>query len=272
MPSPFPGMNPYLERPALWPDFHGDFIIRLREALVPQVRPRYIVQGDTRVVLDPVDAVEGRDAIDDQGGPPGGTGAAVRLPDLGVHERDAAGSASGGTAVLQAPAVGTLLPTRSSVGWEQMFLEVRRREDQTLVTAIELISPSNKVGRGRLEYRQKRREYLLDGVNVVEIDLLRMAGPMGFGDVPPSSYRAVVARPERMPKVDVWPFNLRDPLPKIPVPLLKPDPDAALDLGPLLHATYDAAGYEDYVYDAPPEPPLTAEDQAWADGRRASAS
>ena len=33
MPSPFPGMDPYLESPEIFPDFHDSFITYLREAL-----------------------------------------------------------------------------------------------------------------------------------------------------------------------------------------------------------------------------------------------
>jgi hypothetical protein len=43
MPSPFPGMNPYLEHPALWPGVHHWLITELARALTPQLRPSYYI-------------------------------------------------------------------------------------------------------------------------------------------------------------------------------------------------------------------------------------
>src|SRR3954453_17767246 len=55
MPSPFPGMDPYLEDPALWPDVHHALIEMIRETLVPRVRPKYLVRVEQRVYLNAVD-------------------------------------------------------------------------------------------------------------------------------------------------------------------------------------------------------------------------
>src|SRR6516225_258080 len=49
MPSPFPGMNPYLEQPDAWPDFHQNFIVRAQESLHTQVLGRYIVKVEMRL-------------------------------------------------------------------------------------------------------------------------------------------------------------------------------------------------------------------------------
>ena len=46
MPSPFPGMNPYIEQDAFWQDFHLEFLPAIRKGLVAQVRPKYIVMLD----------------------------------------------------------------------------------------------------------------------------------------------------------------------------------------------------------------------------------
>ena len=48
MPSPFPGMDPYLEDPALWPDVHHELICITRELLLAQLPPKYFVQIDER--------------------------------------------------------------------------------------------------------------------------------------------------------------------------------------------------------------------------------
>ncbi|MBV8886966.1 MAG: DUF4058 family protein [Chroococcidiopsidaceae cyanobacterium CP_BM_RX_35] len=34
MPSPFPGMDPYLEQPALWSSFHSRLIVAIADAIV----------------------------------------------------------------------------------------------------------------------------------------------------------------------------------------------------------------------------------------------
>jgi hypothetical protein len=41
MPSPFPGMDPYLERPSLWSDFHATLLVAIRAALNTALPPRY---------------------------------------------------------------------------------------------------------------------------------------------------------------------------------------------------------------------------------------
>jgi hypothetical protein len=73
-----------------------------------------------------------------------------------------------------------------------------------------------------------------------------------------------VSRFERRPKAGFWPIGLRDRLPEIPIPLRHGDADARLDLQQVLHRIYDAAGYEYHIYTGPPEPPLSADDAAWA--------
>ena len=51
MPSPFPGMDPYLEHPALWPGLHSRLIVGLADDLGPILRPRYYVEVEERVYL-----------------------------------------------------------------------------------------------------------------------------------------------------------------------------------------------------------------------------
>ena len=56
MPSPFPGMDPYLEGGA-WPSFHVLLIAEILGTLLPRIRPKYIVEAERRVYLetDPYD-------------------------------------------------------------------------------------------------------------------------------------------------------------------------------------------------------------------------
>jgi hypothetical protein len=76
----------------------------------------------------------------------------------------------------------------------------------------------------------------------------------------------MVSRSNERPRVGVWPIGIRSPLPEIPVPLLPTHADARLDLQAMVHQLYDAGGYEDYIYDGHPNPPLRGADAAWAAG------
>jgi Protein of unknown function (DUF4058) len=43
MPSPFPGMDPYLEAPEFWSEVHNRLIVAIADNLSPKLRPRYRV-------------------------------------------------------------------------------------------------------------------------------------------------------------------------------------------------------------------------------------
>src|SRR5438552_1187201 len=121
MPSPFPGMNPYIERAAVWRDFHGNFLPRVQEILTAQVVPRYIVRIDEHMYIHALPSDE-RQFI--------GRGDIV-VPAL--PERAAATVAA--SPVLEAPAE-VRLPEFDSEGLS--FLEIRDRESNELVTVVEL--------------------------------------------------------------------------------------------------------------------------------------
>lgn len=257
MPSPFPGMNPYLERPAIWHDFHGSFLFTIRTKLAAQLAPAYIVQFEETLFIHEESADERRfyaSADVSVVGPTGGHRHADR----------------GGTAVVEAPS--TLRFNTSVIETKQRHLEILTREGRQLVTMIELLSPSNKRGEDRERYVDKRRQTLRAGANFVELDLLRGHGRVAPDGLATCDYYALVARREAMPDAGVWPLRLRDPLPTIPIPLRPPDPDATLDLQAVLHEVYDACRYDGYAYDAPPDPPLVPADQAWADECLAAAA
>jgi hypothetical protein len=144
-------------------------------------------------------------------------------------------------------------------------IEIRDRQNRELVTMIELLSPSNKrYGPDHDQYVAKRTALMFSTASLVEIDLLRGGPRFPLNDLPPSDYCVAVYRKRDLPKVEAWPIGLRDPLPVIPIPLKGEFPDATLDLQALLHRVYDAAGYEDYIYESNPEPPLEGADLAWA--------
>jgi hypothetical protein len=146
------------------------------------------------------------------------------------------------------------------------FIEIRDINDRKLITAIELLSPSNKEhGATRAQYLAKRTTYFKSGVHFVEIDLLRGGPRMPLAPRPRADYCLMVSRAQQRPEVDVWSVNLRQPLPNLPIPLQHNEPEAHLDLQAVLNRVYDAAGYELYIYHSQPQPPLSVEDQRWAE-------
>jgi hypothetical protein len=114
---------------------------------------------------------------------------------------------------------------------------------------------------------KKREETLISDVHWVEIDLLRAGAPsVTRPALVPSDYRILVSRAEKRTRAHYWPISVRQPLPPIGIPLRDPDPDVPLDLGAVLNAAYDAGAYDLSIdYRKKPEPPLKAEDAAWAD-------
>lgn len=67
------------------------------------------------------------------------------------------------------------------------------------------------------------------------------------------------------PDVAVWPIQLWDKLPLLPVPLLEPDPDVPLDLAKAVTAVYHRGGYASLIdySQPPPPPPLSDEEAGW---------
>jgi len=249
MPSPFPGMNPYLEHPDVFHDFHERFIPACAEALTPLVRPRYFVKLDEQVYVHEL---------------PGEARHLLGRPDVALTSRQ--GIAAGGATVtaLGMPVYGQV--PQITVEEERLsFLQVVDRQSRRVVTVIELLSPTNQsAGPDREQYIAKRHRLLSTPVHLVEIDLLRCAARMPVDGLPRCEYCVMVSTCNERPRVALWPVGLRDRLPVVPLPLDPPDPPAAIDLQQLLHRVYDAAGYEDYVYAVAPQPALTPEDAAWA--------
>jgi hypothetical protein len=51
MPSPFPGMDPYLEHPVLWPGVHQNLITFINVALNASLPPRYFANIGERIYV-----------------------------------------------------------------------------------------------------------------------------------------------------------------------------------------------------------------------------
>lgn len=245
MPSPFPGMDPWLESEETFPDLHEKLLVYLGESLNAVLPPGYRARTRTRVWVDE----------------------ARREPDVSVlGRRPAPPAADGGTATLPG-----LIEVGDPDATEQPYLEILSPQGKRLVTAVEVLSPVNKRG-GRRAYREKQRELRLGAVNLVELDLLR-AGRHTTA-VPrdrlrrtagPFDYHVCVTVGGRRGKHHVAGIRLADRLPAFGIPL---DPGVApvvVDLQPLVDRAYDTGRYDDADYRRDPDPPLTPEQKAWAD-------
>lgn len=255
MPSPFPGMDPYIEHAEIWADFHNNLAPEIQGQLNRVIRPRYVARLIPRVTYEVVEVAQTR---------------GVR-PDLGVWQPQPPRGEVATAAVAIPPA-----PVESQVALEfplqLVMVEIHTTDTLELVTAIEILSPVNKRPghEAYQEYQRKRRELLRSAAHLMEIDLLRGGRrPPLERPVPPAPYYVTLSRSERRPTVEVWPIQLWDPLPVLPVPLLAPDPDVPLNLSTAVAAVYERGGYADLIdYRLPPPPPpLAAAETAWLEER-----
>ncbi|MDW8268967.1 MAG: DUF4058 family protein [Anaerolineae bacterium] len=250
MPSPFPGMDPYLEHPQLWPDVHLGLIAAMRADLAPRLSPRYVVAVEERTYIAAAepDTLVGRADV------------AVIAP-----PRTAAEPAPAGVPALREP-LPVYVPTPEYV--TERYLEIRSLPHGEVVTVIEVLSPANKQpgSRGFAEYQAKREAVLATRTSLVEIDLLRAGSrPPVAGEAPTGAYRILVARGWERPRAALYVFGVREPIPAIPIPLRRGEEEPWLDLNGLLHRLYDQAVYRLRIdYSRPPIPPLSPEDAAWA--------
>ncbi len=252
MPSPFPGMDPFLEDAEVWPDFHTDLATELKHRLNRRIGPKYYAAVEIQSVPHELD-VEISNAV---------------RPDVNVFEpldvvSESLGVAAATFAIPTAPLT---RPTTHKL----RAVRVYRTKTSEVVTAIEMLSPFNKRpnSEGLAQYRHKRAQILSSRVHLVEIDLLRGGVHPGdeVNDEPlDADYVLLVNRARYERASEIWPVSLDKPLPLIPVPLLAPDPDVPLDLNEAIREVYAGSGYDWRInYQAPvPLPTLRPAMAAW---------
>ncbi len=260
MPSPFPGMDPYIEANHLWEDFHNKLIGEIERALSNLVPDRYVVRTGERsyVALACTDEEPDRSTF---------------LPDVAVASSrgstKAARSPRGrGSAAAQGTPGPVIMRALVKAEYREPFVEIRQVDpDHKLVTGIEILSPSNKRPntRGWRLYHRKRLAYMSGHASLVEIDLLRRGRRMPMASPwPDSPYYLLVCRKKQASRCAVWPATFAEPLPPIPIPLAPPDPDLTLALQPLIEAIYARSRYErDIDYRQPLTPPLASSEAEW---------
>ena len=251
MPSPFPGMDPYLEDPAIWSGVHAAILGAIFEMLGPVVRPKYAVRFEERVFVTGEEDPGYRSII----------------PDLRVVERNPQEwHQSSSAGIVIAEPIRVTVPAEEEI--HEKTLHVIDVRDRSIVTVIELLSPTNKAARsfGRESFLRKRREVLCGDSNWLEIDLLRegLRTPRAT-NVSDTPYRVYLSRSGPPRDSFVWPIRLEDRLPVVAVPLRGGDPDVPLDLQSALTAAIERGSYDlDSDYSADPVPPLTGTAAEWA--------
>ncbi|HTU18628.1 MAG TPA: DUF4058 family protein [Gemmataceae bacterium] len=258
MPSPFPGMDPFIEACGLWEVFHTNLTSHIAIQLADTVPERYVVRTGERSYLVLVQS-EGKKEH-------------PFLPDVSVTTPRSRkkGGKKGGTAVAEPASETKPHVLRAFIEEEhrEAFVEIYETgPEMRLVTSIEVLSPSNKRpnSEGWDLYQRKRQSLLLGRVNLVEIDLLRGGQRMPMLDPWPNSpYVLMVARARKTDACLVWEGHFQEPLPAIPVPLAKPDPDLSVSLQSLLDTIYRRFRYEQSInYTMELTPPMTPDEAAW---------
>jgi hypothetical protein len=256
-------MDPWLESPSVFPDFHNRFISLLSESLnllLPSpyftaIGTRVLIEGETDGIIEPdVDVLTPADESTNGYGHRGnGGGVAVAEP---ANEE----------------IVVVRVPQEETTEWQ---LDVRTTDgNDRLVTSIEMLSPANKRlgSRSRELYLHKQRELIERGVHLIEIDWLRAGQHTTAVALRPARqqtggfvYHICVTRAGRFSDFDVYPIQLSRPLPTLRVPLLPGTDDLRVPLQPIFDRCYDVGLYARRLrYQEPPDPPLTSDHQTWA--------
>ena len=249
MPCPFPGMDPYIERLAIWPDFHDSLIAAIRGLLQPLLRPRYAAVTQDRLYVVEADRP-------------------IR-PDVSVVRTSSRPSGGAAVALAEADAPAVFELWRDDI--REPYIEIiEPAAGNRLVTAIEVLSPENKArGPGRTSYLRKRQEFWQGGANLVEIDLLRAGRPTvrvsedQLDSLRPWRYLIAVTR--RWPsRHEVYAVPLERRLPRVAIPLADDDRDVPLDLQAAFTRCWDEGPYPELLhYDSPPPGELTDAESQW---------
>lgn len=256
--SPFPGMDPYLERH--WRDVHGSLITYARDALNDQLKLPLRARSEERIY------VETEDDVIQQ-----------RSPDVSIVEHSNPEIASEAPQATTATLVSEVQPIVIQFADEptvERYLEIVDAESgEKVITVIEFLSPTNKRrGEGQDAYLAKRREYRLAGANLVEVDLTRAGSRneiLPARKIPSAlrraTYFASIRRSRRPHEIRFYPIPLAARLPAIPIPLRPSDHDVSIDLQSLIERAWRNGPGDTLDYSRPLDPPLAGTDAALAE-------
>lgn len=244
----FPGMNPYLESPAIWEGVHARLVVAIANLLQPALDPRYIASVEERVFIE---------------GP-----SAQRVPDVFVSRLNPAFNPKAVEPQQSESSHCDIAVVVELEGLEihQKFIEILDTYNgMKLITIIELLSPVNKrKGPGEDSYRAKQSAVLESECHLVEIDLLRSGRRIlsvpdwKLREIDPFDYITCVSRSANRSRFELYPTTLQQRLPRVAIPLSSEDLDVPLNLQEALSQVLEQGRYEKRLrYDEPCDPPLT---------------
>jgi hypothetical protein len=254
MNSPFPGMDPYLEQ--RWSDVHTKLISFIGEALQETLPHDLRARSEESILLEEESGTEKNYRAD--------------VAIVSVGQKHSLPPLAGSVAVAEP----LIVEFESASPLFHRFVQIIDvTSGNKVVSVIEVLSPWNKKpGRLNRHYRRKLEDYAAAKVSIIEIDLLRSSRArlrVTEAEVPhdrSSLYLACVQRGwSERDAWEVYSIPLRQSIPAIPVPLRQSDPDAVLQLQPMIQRVYRASGHDDINYAKPLDPPLSELDEAWAD-------
>ncbi|MGB7087946.1 MAG: DUF4058 family protein, partial [Phormidesmis sp.] len=236
MPIPFPGMNPYLEHPDLWPEVHKKLNVALADTLAHRLPARYRVQlRDRHYQVSGEDSlVVGTPGLNWERPSPSPLQAAAsghpswpsqdsisnNWPSVNHWPTDKWPSDS---PVSEHPAqanspISVLVPVPQKV--YETYIEIVNSAGE-VVTIIEALSPKKKrPGRGRTLYERQREAIFGSPSHFVEIDLLRGWEPTSiYGPDESGDYRVLISRSEQRPRAQLYTWNVMETIPEIFLPL-----------------------------------------------------
>ena len=257
MVGPFPGMDPYLEAPGLWPGVHNSIVYCLRSALNHKLPPNYVANIEERLYVSETE----RQIIPDVTIVRTGNGSDLK-------------SSHGQTTLMERTAAPAIL-TVFDEDQKETYLQIQEAGSGNVVTVVELLSYSNKAtdGVGRNHYLRKQREVLDSSVHLLEIDLLRTgkhtaSAPIGPMEIKFQSwdYLVCLSRSFDRHKFELWPLSLRKRLPCMMVPLKLENEGVPIDLQAVLNRVYDEGAYDRIIdYERQLYSPLRRDDALWAE-------
>ena len=255
MPSPFPGLDPFIEGQR-WPSFHTMLIAEFVRRLGRTLRPKYVCVVEERVYFERFD-----DPAD------------FRRPDLQLAldpQRRRRVTARTAVAVAEPE----IRETPATVEETERLIHVLTLPGKELVAVLEVLSPSNKRrgSEGRAQYLQTRASVMATNAHLVEVDLLRGGAPLpARPPLGPGQGGVLVSPGDERPQVLVYACPLRMPLPTVSIPLCGDEPPATLDLQAAYAEVYEDLAFEDSLdRTIPLDPPLSPEDAAWVAERLAA--
>ena len=266
MPIPFPGMNPYLEHPDLWPTFHKRFIAALADSLNAHLpaayrvllkERRYHVSGEDSLVVGAPGLDWSRSAHVPQKILSSQTRPATHIS----LSTDVAASTITACSLERRP-IPVLVPIPQEV--YETYIEIVD-SNEAVITIIEALSPKRKrPGRGRELYERQREAIFGSRAHFIEIDLLRGWEPSSiYGPDEAGDYRILISRSEQRPRAQLFTWQVIESIPMIVLPLKGTD-ELPIALKPMVDRACDRTDLL-VNYQQPPLPPLRTAEARWLD-------